>query len=205
MRSRSRSTSNKKSNSQNSKQTAKDLSFNLIHHKRNNKMTGPNATNSHLTTHRAELSASAQAAIAAKGDPATLNLDDIFGDVVFTPDGDTVFLNEQAGRGRALNSGEGEAVKMGASKATATGFAAVPQGGGLATTQLGKTGLPALVMGTAAAGTSPSSHVPFKHKPQAEHHLEYVAAKKKQKISAGASGIPGGDRKMSEQQKVERR
>ena len=168
-------------------------------------MTDPNAMNPHLPNQRAELSASAQAAIAAKGDPATLNLDDIFGDVVFTPDGDTVFLSEQAGLGGAINSGEGETVKMGASKATASGFAVVAQGGGLATTQLGKTGLPALVMGTAAAGTAPTSHVPFKHKPQAEHHLEYVAAKKKQKVSVAASGGSGGDRKMSEQQKVERR
>jgi hypothetical protein len=33
--------------------------------------------------------------VANKGTPATLNLDDIFGDCFFTPDGDTVFLSDQ--------------------------------------------------------------------------------------------------------------
>jgi hypothetical protein len=41
-------------------------------------------------------SAATQHAVATRGTPATLNLDDIFGDCFFTPEGDAVFLSEQA-------------------------------------------------------------------------------------------------------------
>ena len=46
-----------------------------------------------------QLSASTAAAVASRGTPATLNLDDIFGDCFFTPEGDAVFLGDQAGGG----------------------------------------------------------------------------------------------------------
>ena len=132
--------------------------------------------------------------VALRGDAGNLNLDDIFGDVVFTPDGDTVFLSEQTEDGDVMGSGEGQNVKMGASRPTAHGsYAAVPKAGGLATTQLGRDGLPALAMGS-ADGVAPTKHVPFRHNPQAGHHLQYAAPKKK-KSSRG----------MSESQKSERR
>ena len=134
------------------------------------------------------LSANAQAAVASRTTD-TLNLDDIFGDVVFTPDGDTVFLSEEG----ALNSGEAKVSTM-ASRQTAGGtFQQVAAGGGLHTTQLVENGKKASAMGLAGAA-APTKSVPFRHVPQASHHLQYAAPKKKK-----------GDRKMSEQQKVERR
>eukprot|EP00339_Tiarina_fusa_P023363 CAMPEP_0117024672 /NCGR_PEP_ID=MMETSP0472-20121206/18298_1 /TAXON_ID=693140 ORGANISM="Tiarina fusus, Strain LIS" /NCGR_SAMPLE_ID=MMETSP0472 /ASSEMBLY_ACC=CAM_ASM_000603 /LENGTH=363 /DNA_ID=CAMNT_0004731167 /DNA_START=126 /DNA_END=1217 /DNA_ORIENTATION=- len=143
---------------------------------------------------RADLSAGAQQAVAQRGTPATLNLDDIFGDVMFTPDGDTVFLSEEQD---VLNSGESQITTM-ASKPSADGrFVPVNKGGGLYTTQLTEREKPALVMGAAAPGVAQTQSVPYKKAPQERHHLQYAMPKKKSSRS--------GDRKMSEQQKHERR
>ena len=65
-------------------------------------MSQPNV-NAPLFTSK-DLSATAQAAVAQRGTPATLNLDDIFGDVVFTPDGDTVFKSEMEGKVQQISS-----------------------------------------------------------------------------------------------------
>jgi hypothetical protein len=134
---------------------------------------------------------------------AQLNLDDIFGDVVFTPDGDTVFLSEQKDNddddGGLLNSGEGHNYSTMARKATADGhFVPVQQGGGLYTTNLYDNSKVALTMGSANDASQPTAAVPFKHAPQASHHLQYAAPKKKK-------GSGRSERKMSEQQKSERR
>eukprot|EP00550_Attheya_septentrionalis_P010347 CAMPEP_0198281146 /NCGR_PEP_ID=MMETSP1449-20131203/1124_1 /TAXON_ID=420275 /ORGANISM="Attheya septentrionalis, Strain CCMP2084" /LENGTH=518 /DNA_ID=CAMNT_0043976785 /DNA_START=346 /DNA_END=1902 /DNA_ORIENTATION=+ len=59
----------------------------------NNNYAG--AANNNTTNAVAPLSSSSLQAVANKGTPATLNLDDIFGDCFFTPDGDTVFLSDQ--------------------------------------------------------------------------------------------------------------
>jgi len=202
----------------------------------------------------AELSANAQAAVAMRGTPATLNLDDIFGDVMFTPEGDTVFLGEhqqphqqQDTTGNRANhiggqmlsadqssmhqaqqhlmnqpqnlgvqmSGEGDNVKIVASKMKLNGqFIAVSAGGGLETTQLQDPTKPALVMGTAPTQVVPTTQaVPFKKSPQERRHLQY-AVPKSQSSTPGANifnskrgkkGGRGSDRKMSEQQRVERR
>jgi hypothetical protein len=141
-----------------------------------------------------DLSASAQAAVAQRGTPATLNLDDIFGDVMFTPDGDTVFLSEEQD---ALASGEREVTTM-ASKAQGDRYVAVQKGGGLYTTQLSEREKPALVMG-AAGGVQETASVPYRKAPQERHHLQYAMPKKKTATQRSV------DRKMSEQQKVERR
>jgi hypothetical protein len=145
------------------------------------------------------MSSSTAAAVASRGNPATLNLDDIFGDVAFTPDGETVFLSEEAKAGDLLNSGEGENVATCASRPSADGtFTAVPQAGGLYTTNLYDPSKPSLSMGAAAKGVKSTETVPFKHAPQASHHLQYAAPKKKKSSSRG-------DRKMNDQQKNERR
>jgi len=76
----------------------------------------------------APLSSQAQHALSTRGTPATLNLDDIFGDCFFTPEGDTVFLSEQqpqanesvastltpsaAGGGSTVAAGFGEAMNI---------------------------------------------------------------------------------------------
>lgn len=148
------------------------------------------------------LSASAQAALTQRGNPQTLNLDDIFGDVVFTPNGDTVFMSEQ--QGNVTNSGEGAQISNVASRPTQSGnFAPVPQGGGLYTTHLAEASKMASAMGKAgeAKATAP---VPFQQAPQAGHHLQYGTSNASKKRKAVDSSRPG-DRKMSEQQKVERR
>jgi hypothetical protein len=144
-----------------------------------------------------DLSATAQAAVAQRGTPATLNLDDIFGDVVFTPDGDTVFLSEQNKEG-LLNSGEGSNVANIASRPTNDGtYAQVPMGGGLYTTALADQTKAATTMGK-AGDSQATANVPYQQTPQQRHHLQYAASKKKKDIRTS-------DRKMSEQQKVERR
>jgi hypothetical protein len=127
-----------------------------------------------------------------------MNLDDIFGDVMFTPDGDTVFLSEQQ-EGELLNSGEGANVATMASRAGKDGkFEKVQKGGGLYTTDLVDPSKAALTMGASADGVQPTAAAPYKRTPQAEHHLQYAAPKKKK-------GSRSSDRKMSEAQKVERR
>ncbi len=148
-----------------------------------------------------ELSAHAQQAVASRGNPATLNLDDIFGDVLFTPDGETIFLDEAPEQ--VMASGEDQVATV-ASKPTETGsFAPVPLAGGLTATNLHRPGERSTVMGNTGAPTAP---VPFKQPPQQRHHLQYAtpaqiaAAKNKRKGAGGRT-----DRKMSEQQKVERR
>ena len=147
-----------------------------------------------------DLSAQAQAALASRG---TLNLDDIFGDVMFTPEGETVFLGEKD-NDELLNSGEQEVATV-ASRPTQDGhFQPVPQGGGLYTTQLQDNTKPSLSMGAAAPNVQPTAPVPFQQAPQQAHHLQYAAPKKKRASSTTSTG-GRSDRKMSEQQKVERR
>jgi hypothetical protein len=127
---------------------------------------------------------------AVKGHAPALNLDDIFGDVMFTPDGETVFLSEQADE--LLNSGEGDKVATMASRPVEDGhFVPVPQGGGLYTTNLADPSKASLSMGSASAGVKPTEPVPFKHNPQPSHQIQFAITKKKK------------DR--SEQQKVDRR
>jgi len=128
-------------------------------------------------------------------------LDDIFGDVVFTPDGDTAFLSEQTDDD-ILPSSEGDKVSNCARRATDDGkYAPVPQGGGLYTTNLYDASKPSLTMGSAAQDVKATDLVPFKEAPQRSNHLAYAAPKKKKSSSATRSS----DRKMSEQQKSERR
>ena len=163
-------------------------------------MTDPNVPPPLFTSAAPTMSQGAQDAVAQRGTPATLNLDDIFGDVVFTPDGDTVFLSEQKDDGGMLNSGEGDKVALAASKPNVDGkFQQVQNGGGLYTTALMDHGKVATTMGASDVAGKGVSAVPFKREPQKSHHLQYAAPKKKKESSRS------GDRKMSEQQKVERR
>ena len=165
-------------------------------------MTDPNVAPPLFTSAGPSMSQGTQQAVAQRGTPATLNLDDIFGDVVFTPEGDTVFLSEQKDdESGLLNSGEGDKVTMGASRPNKQGtYEQVKKGGGLYTTALMDQGQVASSMGTADAASKATAAVPFKRAPQKSHHLQYAAPRKKKGESSRS-----GDRKMSEQQKVERR
>lgn len=145
------------------------------------------------------LSATTQAAVAQRGTPSTLNLDDIFGDVMFTPDGDTVFLSEEQD---ALASGE-QVVTTQASKIVEQQQQqqAIPiqRGGGYYTTQLHDSSKPARTMGTMVPGVTKSTpSVPYKDAPQQRHHIQYASMTKKKSSRSS-------ERKMSEQQKNERR
>lgn len=134
---------------------------------------------------------------ARRGGGSVLNLDDIFGDVVFTPEGDTVFLSEQQTEEDALlNSGEGGQIATMASKPTNDGqYRAVEQGGGLYTTHLADSGVISSAMGKVKDGKRTAS-VPYKKAPQARNHLEYAAPKKKKRSK---------DKKLSESEKADKR
>jgi hypothetical protein len=136
------------------------------------------------------LSASASAAVQSRGTPSTLNLDDIFGDCFFTPEGEAIFLSEnpqmqqvqqaqqqqlnqeQFEQGSILASGESVPAPI-ASRPTQTGYVNVPQAGGIVTTGLHKPNVAATVMGDTGGATAPS-HVPFAQAPQRPHHLQYA-------------------------------
>lgn len=144
------------------------------------------------------LSASAAAAVQSRGTPSTLNLDDIFGDCFFTPEGEAVFLSEnpqmqqvqqaqqqqqqaqqqlnqqqqQAAQSSILASGESAPAQT-ASRPTQNGYVNVPQGGGIVTTGLHKPKTAATVMGNNIGGAAPTQ-VPFAQAPQRPHHLQYA-------------------------------
>lgn len=135
-----------------------------------------------------------QQAVAQRGTPATLNLDDIFGDVMFTPDGDTVFLSEEQ---EALASGEREVTTMASKPAPGGQYVPVAKGGGLYTTALYDNTKAATTMGAATYNTPATAPAPYKKAPQERNHLQYAMPKSKTKR--------GSTRGMSEQQKIERR
>lgn len=120
---------------------------------------------------------------------SALNLDDIFGDVMFTPEGDTVFLSEEKDE-ELLNSGEGDNYQIYASKQDGDKFVPYKAGGGLDTTNLADPSKESLVMGAKeGAGVPTAQAVPWKKPPQEKNHLQYAAPKKKKK------GKDGKDRK----------
>jgi PAS domain S-box-containing protein len=151
------------------------------------------------------LSSATSAAVAQRGTPATLNLDDIFGDVLFTPDGDTVFLSDlQAEGADILPSGEAEVATVASRIGPDGNPIPVPLAGGISTTQLDQEGKPALTMG-AAGGSGHSNLVPYAQAPQQRHHLQYATPEMMNSLKKRKTGSKTSDRKMSEQQKVERR
>ena len=154
------------------------------------------------------MSTGAAAAVQTRGTPATLNLDDIFGDCFFTPEGEAVFLSEnpqlqqqiqqqqqlqqqmqQSNQQQFSQRGiltSGEAVPtQGASRYTNAGFTPVPQAGGITTTGLHKTNGPVTVMGNVNQQQQQlPSQVPFAQAPQRPHHLQYAY------VQAGGHGQP---------------
>jgi hypothetical protein len=144
-------------------------------------------------------------------------LDDIFGDCFFTPEGDQIFLSETQNddddndHEQITNSGvqlSGEAVvSTNASKpvVAASGvkqYVPVPYAGGIATTGLNNTGpTRASTMGPATTN-SEQKIVPMAAPPQQRHHLQYAMVDThRRKVPVPTSR----DRKMSDQQKSERR
>lgn len=146
------------------------------------------------------LSAPTSAAVQNRGTPSTLNLDDIFGDCFFTPEGDAIFLSENpqlqrevqqqqqltqqqqqlaaaAAQAQAQAQGlvpSGESTpSQNASRPVGAGYQPVPQGGGITTTGLHRPNTNATVMGKPIAATAPAQ-VPLAQPPQRAHHLPYA-------------------------------
>ena len=163
------------------------------------------------------LSASASSAVQSRGTPSTLNLDDIFGDCFFTPEGEAIFLSEnpqlqqqvqqqqqlnqqqqvvqqqqqhQLAQGALLASGEAAPAQNASRPAGAAGYAPVPQAGGIVTTGLHKPKAAATVMGNVSGNAAPPA-VPFAQPPQRAHHLQYAYVQAGGTPAPGAAGITG--------------
>lgn len=177
------------------------------------------AQNIQAPTFLAPLSQQTQHAVSTRGTPATLNLDDIFGDCFFTPEGDQIFLseNQPVNDGQQTNNNiniqpSGEAVvstnaskPVGSSTGGVQQYAPVPYAGGIATTGLNNPNpaTRATIMGPAVGSQSEPKILPMAQPPQQRHHLQYAmvdTSRRKAPVPASSR-----DRKMSDQQKSERR
>lgn len=133
------------------------------------------------------------------------NLDEIFGDCFFTPDGETVFLSaEEQAYFVPSNEAQPATVASRLDPATNT-FVPVPFAGGIATTHLDQPGAKASVMGPAAD----QQQKPDKAKkgtvvPPPSHHLGFVTTAGLLDLGKKRRQRPG-ERSMSDKQKVERR
>ena len=155
------------------------------------------------------LSANASSAVQSRGTPSTLNLDDIFGDCFFTPEGEGIFLSEnpqlqqqaqqqqqliqqqQYLQGALLASGEANPTQSASRPTAAPGsYAPVPQAGGIVTTGLHKPNASATAMGTGAAPPA----VPFAQAPQRPHHLQYAYVQAGSSSGSAASVAAGAKR-----------
>jgi len=155
------------------------------------------------------LSANASSAVQSRGTPSTLNLDDIFGDCFFTPEGEAIFLSEnpqlqqqaqqqqqliqqqQHLQGALLASGEANPTQNASRPTAAPGsYAPVPQAGGIVTTGLHKPKASATAMGTGAAPPA----VPFAQAPQRPHHLQYAYVQAGSSSGSAASVAAGAKR-----------
>ena len=155
--------------------------------------------------------------VQSKGTPSTLNLDDIFGDCFFTPEGEAIFLSENPqiqqqvqqqqqlaqqqqnliAQGSLLASGEGSAPAQNASRPTVegnqnAGYTPVPQAGGIVTTGLDKPKAAATVMGNVSGSAVAPSAAPMAQAPQRPHHLQYAYVQASGGAAPGASGAKRG-------------
>ncbi len=144
------------------------------------------------------LSASTSAAVQTRGTPSTLNLDDIFGDCFFTPEGEAIFLSEnpqlqqqiqkqqqdqQLSQVSFLASGEATPSQNASRPMDGAGFVPVPQAGGIVTTGLHNPKASVTVMGNFSSDAAPPA-APFAQAPQRPHHLQYAY------VQAGGTQAP---------------
>ncbi len=145
------------------------------------------------------VSVSTSAAVQVRGTPSTLNLDDIFGDCFFTPEGEAIFLSEnpqlqqqiqqqqqahQLSQVSFLGSGEAAPSQNASRPMGGAGFAPIPQAGGIVTTGLHNPKASVTVMGNLSGDVAPSA-VPFAQAPQRPHHLQYAY------VQTGGTQAPG--------------
>jgi hypothetical protein len=166
-------------------------------------------TNIQHPTFLAPLSQQSQHALQTRGNPSTLNLDDIFGDCFFTPEGDQIFLSENevpiqpSGETIISTNASKPVIKNGTEQ-----YIPVPNAGGIETTGLNLTGSTrASTMGPVNENLKERKIVPMSAPPQQRHHLQYAILNTgdKKSISSSSTTSSGRDRKMSDQQKSERR
>ena len=165
------------------------------------------------------LSQNTQHAVQTRGTPATLNLDDIFGDCFFTPEGDQIFLSENQNQNeeddeddedhndKIQTSGEAVVSTNASRQVDNNGsqqYVPVPYAGGITTTGLNQTGpTKASIMGPALNNGQDPQIIPMQQPPHQRHHLQYAMVNTSRKVPVQQS--IGRDRKMSDQQKSERR
>lgn len=165
------------------------------------------------------LSQNTQHAVQTRGTPATLNLDDIFGDCFFTPEGDQIFLSENQNENeeddeddedhndKIQTSGEAVVSTNASRQVDNNGsqqYVPVPYAGGITTTGLNQTGpTKASIMGPALNNGQDPQIIPMQQPPHQRHHLQYAMVNTSRKVPVQQS--IGRDRKMSDQQKSERR
>ena len=145
------------------------------------------------------ISVSTSAAVQARGTPSTLNLDDIFGDCFFTPEGEAIFLSENPQLQQQIQqqqqvqrlpqisflaSGEAAPSQNASRPMGGAGFAPVPQAGGIVTTGLHNPKASVTVMGNLSGDATPPA-APFAQAPQRPHHLQYAY------VQAGGTQAPG--------------
>jgi|AntRauTorckE5430_2_1112549.scaffolds.fasta_scaffold13743_1 hypothetical protein len=177
----------------------------------------PQLANIQHPTFLQPLTQGTQHAVQTRGTPSTLNLDDIFGDCFFTPEGDQIFLSENHNDDddddddNIQTSGEA-VISTHASRPIANdggsqqqSYIPVAAGGGINTTGLNGLNGRATTMGLAQNnnGSGPNI-IPMQQPPQQRHHMQYAM------VSTGRRKVPvpqssSRDRKMSDQQKSERR
>lgn len=149
--------------------------------------------------------ATAQALQAGKG-AVSFNLDEIFGDCFFTPDGETVFLSAEEQYQQLVPSNECQPTPIASRLDPSTGaYVPVHIAGGIATTHLDQPGAQASVMGPAEQQQVVlQPKTPIAAAPS--HHMGFVTTAGRFLDSTGKKRRHRpGERKMSDQQKVERR
>ena len=158
----------------------------------------------------APLSKEAQQAVQSRGNPNSLNLDDIFGECFFTPDGDAVFLSD-IGPDSYYNvqaSGEQTVSEYASRPTNGQNYVPVPVAGGIATTGLDQAPgfAKSTTMGPNHGGGAPSTLMPMQAPPQQKHHMQFglVQPASPQK-KRSTSSVSSRERKMNDQQKSERR
>lgn len=148
--------------------------------------------------------ATAQALQAGKAN-VNFNLDEIFGDCFFTPDGETVFLNADDQVNFVPSSESNPASVASRLDPSTNAFIPIPFAGGIATTHLDQPGAKALVMGPVKDQQQHSKMITKTAvAPAPSHHMGFATTASLLDTKKKRRQRPG-ERKMSDQQKVERR
>merc|ERR1711862_392426 len=101
-------------------------------------------------------------------------LNDLFGDCFFTPEGEAIFLSEEADKDNIVASSETTPATVASRIIDDGSSVSVSMAGGIAATNLDKPGFPATVMGPATATSATTAPIPFVQAPQKENHIGFA-------------------------------